>query len=184
MIAERLLPEAKWARSDALLVALAVAQGGLLLALHTTAFVAVGLWWNANTISHLFIHRPLFRTRPGNAVFSCYLSLLLGFPQSFWRARHLAHHGMRHRSDVRLAAIDYGAVSILWGAMIVFAPSFMFGVYLPGVLIGLGLCYLQGYYEHVRGAVSHYGRLYNLLFFNDGYHVEHHAKPGMHWLDL
>jgi hypothetical protein len=32
--------------------------------------------------------------------------------------------------------------------------------------------------------VSHYGWLYNLLFFNDGYHIEHHAHPGMHWREL
>jgi hypothetical protein len=31
------------------------------------------------------------------------------------------------------------------------------------------------------GTVSHYGSLYNFLFFNDGYHVEHHAKPRLHW---
>src|SRR5204862_3217114 len=26
--------------------------------------------------------------------------------------------------------------------------------------------------------------LYNLLFFNDGYHVEHHAHPSEHWTRL
>src|SRR6185295_6174999 len=30
----------------------------------------------------------------------------------------------------------------------------------------------------------HYGRLYNMLFFNDGYHVEHHRRPGVHWSEL
>jgi hypothetical protein len=43
---------------------------------------------------------------------------------------------------------------------------------------------LHGYYEHARGTTSHYGRLYNLLFFNDGYHVEHHDYPGAHWTEL
>jgi hypothetical protein len=43
---------------------------------------------------------------------------------------------------------------------------------------------LQGRYEHIRGTVSHYGQLYNVLFFNDGYHVEHHAHPGMNWREL
>jgi len=38
-----------------------------------------------------------------------------------------------------------------------------------------------GHYEHVRGTTSHYGMLYNLLMFNDGYHVEHHAWPARHW---
>ena len=184
MIAERLLRQAKWARWDSLFVVLAFAHGGLLLALPTIAFIALGLWWNANTISHRFIHRPFFRTRALNAVFSCYLSLLLGFPQSFWRARHLAHHGARDRFDLKLAPLDCTAVIVLWGALLIFAPSFMLAVYLPGFLIGLVLCYLQGHFEHARGTVSHYGRLYNFLFFNDGYHVEHHLHPGMHWQDL
>jgi hypothetical protein len=46
------------------------------------------------------------------------------------------------------------------------------------------LCALHGYFEHAGGATSYYGRLYNVLFFNDGYHVEHHANPGLHWTRL
>jgi len=68
--------------------------------------------------------------------------------------------------------------------MLVFAPSFLLRIYLPGFVAGLGLCYLQGHYEHARGIVSHYGWLYNVLFFNDGFHVEHHRHPGMSWHDL
>jgi hypothetical protein len=85
---------------------------------------------------------------------------------------------------LRVAPLDLVAVIALWGALLVFAPGFMLAVYLPGFVIGLGLCYLQGHYEHARGTVSHYGSLYNFLMFNDGYHVEHHARPGAHWRDL
>ena len=150
---------------------------------------SVSISWNINGISHNFIHRPFFRTRAMNAAFSCYLSLLLGFPQSLWRARHLAHH-FAHRPDhhlehdgargwrgLRFKSLDFVAALALWGALLVFAPRFVLTVYLPGYLCGLGLCALQGRYEHIRGTVSHYGRLYNILFFNDGYHVEHHAHP-------
>lgn len=170
------------ARWDALLVALALLHGGLLAARPSIALIAVGLWWNANTISHNFVHRPFFRTRALNAGFSCYLTLLLGFPQSMWRARHLAHHGVRSRFTIE--PVDVGAAIILWGALLVFAPGFALAVCVPGFVIGLGLCFLQGRYEHARGTVSHYGRLYNLLFFNDGYHAEHHARPSRHWRDL
>jgi len=191
-----LLRPASWAGRETLLTALALAHGGLLLVWPSMWIIAMALWWNANTISHNFIHRPFFRTRAMNAAFSCYLSLLLGFPQSLWRARHLAHHfahhpdhhlehdGARGWRGLRYESLDFVAALALWGALLVFAPRFVLTVYLPGYLCGLGLCALQGRYEHIRGTVSHYGRLYNILFFNDGYHVEHHAHPGMNWREL
>jgi Fatty acid desaturase len=184
MMATLLLRKARLSQWDALLIALALAHGGLLLAWPSMTLIALGLWWNANTISHNFIHRPFFRTRAMNTVFSCYLSLLLGFPQSLWRARHLAHHSGRDQRELRLAPLDFGSILALWGALFVFAPHFTLTVYLPGHLCGLGLCHLQGHYEHARGTISHYGWLYNILFFNDGYHIEHHAHPGMHWREL
>jgi Fatty acid desaturase len=188
MISGRLLRQAKWANWDLLLVALGLAHGGLLLAWPSIPLIALGLWWNANSISHNFIHRPFFRARALNAMFSGYLSLLLGFPHSLWRARHLSHHFARERPgdrlESRLLPLDIGLVIALWSALLAFAPAFSLTVYLPGVLMGLALCYLQGYYEHARGTVSHYGKLYNFLFFNDGYHVEHHARPGIHWREL
>src|SRR5262249_18786876 len=83
---------------DAVLVVLAAVHGVVLLAAPCLAVVALGLWWNSNTISHNFIHRPFFRSRLLNALFALYLSVLLGIPQSIWRDRHLAHHrGARWR---------------------------------------------------------------------------------------
>jgi hypothetical protein len=64
------------------------------------------------------------------------------------------------------------------------APSWFLWAYLPGWALGLGLCYLQGHYEHARGTTSHYGRIYNFFFFNDGYHVEHHHSPSASWVEL
>jgi hypothetical protein len=114
------------------------------------------------------------------------LSVLLGIPQSLWRDRHLAHHaGIRPR--VRWTAQLFTQATLvlaLWAAMAARAPGFFLRVYLPGYLAGLGLCALHGHYEHARGVTSHYGVLYNLLCFNDGYHAEHHAKPAAHWTGL
>ncbi|PYK57296.1 MAG: hypothetical protein DME21_17640, partial [Verrucomicrobia bacterium] len=77
---------------DALFVALAVVHGIVLLAFPSIPLIALGLWWNANTISHNFIHLPFFRARSLNMVFSAFESLVLGIPQRLWRDRHLAHH--------------------------------------------------------------------------------------------
>src|SRR5204863_229396 len=70
---------------DALPVALAAGHGALLLLAPAAPLVAGGLWWNSNTVSHLFIHRPFFRSRAANRLFACYLTLVLGIPQTVWR---------------------------------------------------------------------------------------------------
>src|SRR5207247_234818 len=81
-------------------------------------------------------------------------------------------------------AWETGLVLSLGCGLLARAPEFFLTVYLPGWLIGLALCQLQGHFEHEHGTTSHYGRLYNRLFFNDGYHVEHHARPSEHWSRL
>jgi len=148
--------------------------------------IALGVWWTANTVAHLFIHRPFFRHRLANQAFAAGLSVLLGFPQSLWRDRHLAHHRGEHRTAAVSGEIVLQAalVLILWAAMAASSPSFFVATYLPGYLGGLALCALHGHYEHAGGTTSHYGALYNALLFNDGYHVEHHAHPGVPWSRL
>jgi hypothetical protein len=171
---------------DNILIALAFGHAVLLLVAPVLPVIAIGLWWNSNTISHNFIHRPFFRSRAANLFFGAALSVLLGIPQALWRDRHLAHHaGVRPRLRVSLEFVAQVAlIFALWTAIAWRAPAYLLSVYLPGYLLGLALCALHGYYEHARGATSYYGRLYNLVFFNDGYHVEHHASPGVHWTRL
>jgi len=173
-------------RIEVLLLWLALGHCILLVAFPVLPVIALGLWWNANTVSHNFIHRPFFRHAMLNRLFGLYLTLLLGFPQSVWRDRHLAHHadrrwGLRINLDI---AIELTLVCALWLWMLLIHPAFFVAVYLPGYFIGLAFCFLQGYYEHARGATSHYGKVYNLLFLNDGYHVEHHRCSTTPWTQL
>src|SRR5574342_641333 len=148
--------------------------------------IAVGVWWTANTVSHIVIHRPLFRRRAANACVAALLTALLGFPQSLWRDRHLAHNrGARYRGQLTgEMSLQLTLVASLWLAMILAAPWFFAAVYLPGYAGGLLLCAMHGHYEHAGGTTSHYGRLYNALCFNDGYHVEHHRRPAAPWWTL
>jgi hypothetical protein len=178
-------------RSEALFVSLSGAHAALLVAAPSVPLIALGLWWNANTIAHNFIHRPFFRRRALNRTYSVFLSLVLGVPQSLWRARHLRHHAaIGSAVPVRLplfglqTGVESALIATMWGAILAIAPAFFLTVYLPGWLIGLGLCQLQGHYEHAPATTSHYGRIYNWLFFNDGYHAEHHLRPAAHWADL
>lgn len=39
-------------------------------------------------------------------------------------------------------------------------------------------------YDRKRDSVSCYGTLYNLLWFNNGYHQEHHFSPMVHWTKI
>ncbi len=67
-----------------------------------------------------------------------------------------------------------------WHAVLFFVPFFYLGNCLSS---------LNGYYEHLNGnpglpiawGVSTYNRFYNWLWFNNGYHAEHHFKPRTHW---
>jgi hypothetical protein len=176
----------RFSRWDALLIGLAAVHGLALAVWPVIPVIAIGIWFNSNTIAHNFIHRPFFRRPLFNLIFSCYLSVLLGIPQLLWCDRHFAHHAgikWRLRVSARLA-IETSLVLSLWTTLAALSPGFFLRAYVPGYFIGLGLCALQGYYEHARGATSHYGWLYNALCFNDGYHVEHHGNPGIHWTRL
>src|SRR5215510_1695945 len=85
---------------DVVFVSLSILHALLLVAVPSIPLIAIALWWNANTISHNFIHRPFFRSKASNRAYSIFLSLVLGIPQSLWRARHLAHHSETRRAVV------------------------------------------------------------------------------------
>ncbi|MDA1015389.1 MAG: fatty acid desaturase [Planctomycetota bacterium] len=175
---------------DALFVGLAVVQGVVLVKFPGVLVIGIGIWWNSNTVSHGFIHNPFFRVRMLNRMFAAYLTVLLGFPHALWRSRHLAHHAESHtQSHARWhwsaeLVTQTGLVILLWGVLLWFAPMFCLTVYAPGFALGMALCALHGHYEHAVGTISYHGRLYNLVFFHDGFHVEHHAQPSRHWSRL
>jgi fatty acid desaturase len=64
--------------------------------------------------------------------------------------------------------------------------------YLPVWLFGSVAAWGFGYGEHFGSkpgsrktdAVSSYNAVYNFLFFNNGYHQEHHYRPDVHWTKI
>jgi fatty acid desaturase len=99
--------------------------------------------------------------------------------------REAVRHGQRSQFWMELAAVV--VTTVLWIAidwrwfLLAFVPTFYAGWF---------LALLENYYEHHRAtdpdsrladSVSYYGRWYNLLMFNEGYHQEHHLKPHLHW---
>jgi hypothetical protein len=177
----------RFSHRDSSLVALAVLHAAIVVVWPVAPLIAVGVWWNSNTIAHNFIHRPFFRSTWMNRLFSVALSVLLGIPQALWRDRHLAHHaGVEWRLRVSWRLVTETALVVcLWAVLASLDPHFFLLAYLPGYLAGLGACAAQGHWEHAVGQpTSHYGRIYNFLCFNDGYHAEHHIAPAIHWTKL
>jgi fatty acid desaturase len=84
-------------------------------------------------------------------------------------------------------ALAFAAVALAW----IDLRGLLF-VCLPAVYLGQVLSRIEAYSEHFGAtpgdrrtdSVSCYGRLYNLLWFNNGYHQEHHFNPGVHWTRL
>jgi hypothetical protein len=163
------------------------AAGALLAAL----FIALAIHWGSNTIAHIHLHSPLFQSAAANRGLSLYLTLLLRIPQTYWRARHLAHHhplpscnaGRERREHHNpWTAVEWALIAGLSIAAWLVAPRLLV-VLAAGQLVGFGLCFLQGHYEHqgIPVGVDYYGSLYNRLWFNDGYHTAHHRWPDRHW---
>ena len=180
------------------IVSLAVLLAGVAGALPPwliAIWVAASLWWCSNTIAHSHIHTPFFIRQRHNLGFALYLTGLLGLPQSIWRARHLWHHAGEPadrppRLLTPLLAVETGLVLGVWAAIAWLSPTLFASAWLPGWLLGLSLCALHGHLEHAGAThcadqgISCYRRLYNLVWLNDGYHAEHHHRPGRHWSRL
>jgi fatty acid desaturase len=85
--------------------------------------------------------------------------------------------------------LDSAAVLAVMAAVAWRSPSYFFVYYVPLVYFGHVVTYAEGYFEHhqavpgdrQRNAVSCYSRWYNFIWFNNGYHQEHHCYPGVHW---
>jgi fatty acid desaturase len=64
--------------------------------------------------------------------------------------------------------------------------------FLPFFYLGHCFSYLNGFYRHygadpdkpMAWGVSSYGKIYNWLFFYNGYHAEHQFRPKVHWTTM
>ncbi|MGC0416126.1 fatty acid desaturase family protein [Embleya sp. AB8] len=143
-------------------------------------------------------HAPLLRYALGGAVESTidrarevlYVVRLWRVGPGETRLRSLASRRERRRiGELRLIQADRAAHVLTPALLALISWQWVLLSYLPAYFVALTMVNVQNYYRHygadpterAADSVSHYGRLYNLLTFNDGFHQEHHLSPGMHW---
>lgn len=93
------------------------------------------------------------------------------------------------RSEAIQLAAEFGSCLLAIAGYLLISWKFFAFFVLPVFYWGWFLVYLANYYEHFGGtpenryanSTSHYGRLYNFLCCNEGYHQEHHLRPNIHW---
>ena len=174
----------KW---DGVLVGLSFAYGAALLLAPSIPLVAIGLWWTSNTVAHNFIHTPFFRSARLNTAYSLFLSALTGIPQTLWRRRHLDHHAGRAlparqerppRDGDRCGGRAVGLAGACRQRCVLRDRT------CPAMPPASGCASSRDTTSTPAARPVTTAGLYNLCFFNDGYHVEHHARPGVHWTRL
>jgi fatty acid desaturase len=123
-----------------------------------------------------------------------------GAHESIWRYSLLSplrqltdtpsYNGRRDRMLRRIRS-EVGSILIFWASLGCvdwrFLPLWVIILYAARAVSSA-----QNYFEHYGAAanfreassVSCYGRLYNLLWLNNGYHQEHHFSPATHWTKL
>jgi fatty acid desaturase len=98
----------------------------------------------------------------------------------------------RRTSELRQIQADRIAHCLSLAVFGVLSWQWTLFCYLPAFLVALAMVNVQNYYRHygadpsnrAADSASFYGRFYNFLAFNDGYHQEHHLNPSAHWSQL
>jgi len=142
---------------------------------------------NGNTRDWFSIYRYGTDGKPESAWTYCLFGVFRGGKDIY---KDMAKGG-RRINDVRWATFEdyahYGwfllGFALNWRFMLYFLPFYYFGH---------ALSMMVGYYEHkqanpdlpIAWGVSTYGKLYNWLWLNNGYHAEHHYRPRIHWTQM
>jgi fatty acid desaturase len=111
--------------------------------------------------------------------------------------RELAKRG---NADVRWGTIELATFISVLLIMALVVPTNPIGFinwrymlfFLPFFYLGHCFSYLNGYFRHyganpdkpIAWGVSSYGKIYNWIFFYNGYHAEHHFRPKVHWTKM
>lgn len=136
------------------------------------------------TVDWLSIYRHGHEGEPENAWRYVFLSFFRDNPAAI--ARELRKRG---RAELLWGNIELAAFATTLLVLTILDWTYVLLFFLPFFYLGHCFSYLNGYFRHygadpdkpIAWGVSSYGRLYNWLFFYNGYHAEHHFRPKVHW---
>ncbi len=142
---------------------------------------------SGETIDWLSIYRHGHDDEAENPWSYVFLSFFRDNPAAI--KRELSKRGA---TEVRWANLELGAVVLTLLTMFFFNWRYVLFYFLPFFYLGHCFSYLNGYFRHygadpdkpIAWGVSSYGRIYNWLFFYNGYHAEHHFRPKVHWTKM
>lgn len=91
-----------------------------------------------------------------------------------------------------LVGIELICVLLFLVLLLELNPLLFFIFYLPTWYLGQVFALMENYAEHhgamlhdrKRDSVSCYNKIYNFLWFNNGFHQEHHYRPMVHWTQM
>jgi fatty acid desaturase len=98
----------------------------------------------------------------------------------------------RGGDDLMWGNIELAAFAISLFVLFLLNWRYVVFFFLPFVYLGHCFSYLNGYFRHygadpdkpIAWGVSSYGKIYNWIFFYNGYHAEHHFRPKVHWTKM
>ena len=142
---------------------------------------------NGETIDWLSIYRHGHDGEAENPWSYVFLSFFRDDPKAIARE-------LRKRGRVELIWGNIELASFITTILVMAFFNWRYVVFflLPFFYLGHCFSYLNGYFRHygadpdkpIAWGVSSYGKLYNWLFFYNGYHAEHHFRPKVHWTQM
>ncbi len=98
----------------------------------------------------------------------------------------------RAKNRLRLVWAEAAAMLLFSAGLLCVNPWYYLEFVIPVWFFGQAAALAENYLEHhhalpgnrLTDSVSCYGWLYNFVWFNNGYHQEHHCRPTVHWTNV
>jgi fatty acid desaturase len=142
---------------------------------------------NGDTVDWISIYRHGHDGQAENPWSYTFLSFFRDNPSAI--SKELAKRGA---DDMRWGRAELAVFITVMTVEALLNWRFMVLYFLPFMYFGHCLSYLNGFYRHYGGnpdkpiawGVSSYDKLYNWIWFYNGYHAEHHFRPKVHWTKM